>query len=297
MEKLLSTLNVSLSNEEKQSMIDEAFKHVEIIEKLHNIGLTNELIVKNISRLYEFIMDECYCANCPGLDKCEKENPHLSFKVSYQNENIVKEMVPCKKIVKEMILQKSFINSDFSYDWFKNSLKTMDHTGQRLKAFEIYNAYLKNNEFSWLYLTGEKDTGRSYFAATLAIDYAKKTKKSVAFINAKERFSELNAYYYKQIQDYYDVMNKFMTCPLLVIDDFGDELKSDVIRDEIVLKLLAYRAENKLMTIFTSKYSINDIVDMYNKSNYAKEKALTIGRLIKKCAKNEIKLGAIPIYR
>ena len=50
----------------------------------------------------------------------------------------------------------------------------------------------------------------------------------------------------------------------MVIDDFGNEFKSDYIRDQIVIPLFAERSRAGLRTYFTSQYTLDEIKQLYS---------------------------------
>ena len=83
---------------------------------------------------------------------------------------------------------------------------------------------------------------------------------------------------------------------LVVFEDFGNEYKNDFVRDTIVLPLLLERFKNKRLTYFTSDFSINEIVKLYEASPNAKIRAQQLGRLLKDATKGEIDLSGVAIY-
>ena len=116
------------------------------------------------------------------------------------------------------------------------------------------------------------------------------------FINASKRFKELNDYNYKDSVKFDNFLRNYSTCPILIIDDFGNEVKNDVVRDGVLLQILNARASKRLFTIFTSDFSIDEIVDLYSTSKAATPRANQIGKIIKGFAKEEINLGDISLY-
>ena len=82
-------------------------------------------------------------------------------------------------------------------------------------------------------------------------------------------------------------MDKYKNAGLLVFDDFGNEFKSDFVRDNILYPLLSYRVKNKLFTIITSNYSIEDCASMYQTSNASKPKIEQIRQMLKMMCSSE----------
>ena len=83
---------------------------------------------------------------------------------------------------------------------------------------------------------------------------------------------------------------------MLVLDDFGNEHKNDFERDAILFEILSKRSANRLFTIFTSDFNIDEIVTLYGTTKAAMIRARQIGRLIKGNVKEETSLGEVGIY-
>ena len=297
MENIKSYVSIKKENEDLESILDEMYSHESSIKKLYDIGFNDEIIKANAIKLYDFVLCDFHCSKCKGINKCSKEPSFISTKINIINGEIIEDVEHCKQLTKHLLLKEIFNIHDFPGEWLNNSIKNIDKTGPRLKAFTIFNDYLKNNIFNWIYLYGGHNNGKSYFAATLAVEYAKAKKKSVAYLDAEIRFNEYNFLYHTNKKEFDDVLYRYATCDLLVIDNFGLENKSDVIRDQFLLNLLKSRDADKLLTIFVSTYKISDIIDMYNKSRFAQDKAIKIGKLIAKNTHGEINLGSLPIYQ
>ena len=58
-------------------------------------------------------------------------------------------------------------------------------------------------------------------------------------------------------------MADLVSCPLLVLDDFGNEPKPEFVFTNITYPLLIERAKNRLITAFSSDFSISALYDAY----------------------------------
>ena len=61
-----------------------------------------------------------------------------------------------------------------------------------------------------------------------------------------------------------NLFDEIKDADLLVLDAFGDEYKSDFVRDTFVYPLLQERAYSNKITIINSNFTIKEIVSMYN---------------------------------
>lgn len=268
-------------------------KAVNYVKKL---GIPAELIESHIDIFYDFAKDLNYCDKCPGIDECIKENPLLCTKVTYNDGFVERQLTPCKKLLEKMHLKNQFIVMDFSEDWLTSQISKINKNAARKIAIKKYLDYIKNGNLTWLYLNGEQNTGRSFLAANMAIDAAKKEHGPVAFVNCASRFKQLADQNYRNPELFQKTLSMYCTVPILVLDDFGNEYKNDFIRDGILFEILSKRASDKLFTIFTSDFSIEDVVALYSTTKSATIRAKQIGKIIKNNAEKEINLGEISIY-
>ena len=268
-------------------------KAVAYVKKL---GIPDELVDQYIDIFYDFAKDLNYCDRCPGLEDCQKDNPLLCTKVTYTDGFVERQLTPCKKLLEKMHLKNQFIVKDFSDDWFSSDLKKLNNNAGRKEAVRRYLDFLKNGSNQWLYLTGEQNTGRSFVAATIVIDAAKKERGPVGFINCAKRFKQLADMNYRNPELFQKTINAYSTVPVLVLDDFGNEYKNEFERDGILFEILSRRASEKLFTIFTSDFTIEEIITLYSTNKAATVRAKQIGKIITNNAKEEINLGDISIY-
>lgn len=283
-------------NEIIEKMKDAYLHCPQAIKYLTSIGVDEETALKNITKVNDFVNDCNYCSNCPGMKKCQKNNPLLCVKIVNHNGFLDRQLVPCKEYLKFMTFKKQYIVSDFEQDWFEADLNSLDKTKERAKAIKVLSDYTKGISNEWVYLIGGQGTGRSYLATAMSTYLAKKEQGPICFINASKRFKELNDNNYKDTEKFEKILNIYSTVPVLIIDDFGNEVKNDVVRDGVLFQILNARAAKRLFTIFTSDFSIDEIVDMYSTTKAVTPRANQIGKIIKNFVKEEINLGDISLY-
>ena len=95
-------------------------------------------------------------------------------------------------------------------------------------------------------------------------------------MNANKRFDELKGLAVKDKKAFESRLTELENLPLVVIDDFGSEFKSDYVRDQIVMPLLTERAKKNLSTILISDYSLPEIKELYSSS---RSSAIMAGKL------------------
>ena len=132
----------------------------------------------------------------------------------------------------------------------------------------------------------------SVFSKTL-ID---RNKCKVAYLDTPNRIRELNDLYFINKDAFQEELNNLINVDVLILDDFGNEYKNEIVRDNIVFPLLNERLRKHLLTCFVSSYSLNDIIKMYSLKDNKSPKATQLGEVIQLLS-NEIKIESIPFRK
>ena len=297
MEKLKVNINVQTDDELIEEMKNAYRACPSAVKYCNDLKIPQEKIDENIVKIYDFVNDINYCKKCPGVKKCAKVNPLLCTKIIYEHGEIDRQLVPCKELIRNIAFKKQFLIMDFDEEWLDSNLRSIDRNAGRDLALARYRDFIKDKDNSWIYLTGSKNSGRSYFAAALVVDIARKDRGPICFMNSTLRLRELNDLNYSKKKEEFDRrLETYSNIPVLVLDDFGNEFKNDFVRDAILFPILSTRASKRLLTIFTSDFTINEIETLYSNTKPGAIRAKQMARLIESMAKEEINLGDISIY-
>ena len=129
------------------------------------------------------------------------------------------------------------------------------------------------------------------------VDAARRDRGPVCFLNSTIRLRELNDLGYGKKKEEFDKkLELYCNIPILVLDDFGNEFKTDFVRDAILFPILSARAGKRLLTIFTSDFLIEEVETLYSNTKAGAIRAKQIARLIKSMSGEEVNLGDISIY-
>ncbi|MCR5505377.1 MAG: ATP-binding protein [Bacilli bacterium] len=297
MEKLRIT-NDYENDEALLEKMKEAYRNCPTaIKYCRDNGIPEKVIDEEITKVYDFVSDLNYCKNCPGVKKCAKDNPMLCTRIVYTSGVLERQLVPCKEIIKRMNFERLFEVRDFPEEWLDINFKEdVDNNAGRKAALGRYRNYLVKGINNWIYLTGNKRSGRSYLAAAMVVDAAKRGKGPICFLDSSLRIRQLNDMSLKRKEDFQKLLDYYANVPILVFDDFGNEFKTDFIRDAIIFQILSNRQSKKLITIFTSDFSFDDIQELYSTSKAGAIRARQIAGILKEEAGKEINLGEIAIY-
>lgn len=297
MEKIKVNMEYSFDENYLKEM-REAYKACpKAMRYIAKLGIPEEKVEENITKIYDFVCDINYCSNCPGYFKCQKNNPHLVHNITYKYGYVDRTLSPCKKALNRIAFENQFIIHDFQDRWLDEDLmKSVDKTTTKTKAMMNFNEYLSLGKNKWIYLYGVGNTGRSYLAAALCMEAAKKARGPICYLDTPRRLGELNDLYFKDKDRFNARLEAYSTCNLLVLDDFGNEFKNDLIRDAILFPILNSRNNKKLMTIITSDFKIDEIVELYSTSKAGAIRAEQLGKIIKGNCEKEISIGEMSVY-
>ena len=299
-EKLkIKNLNVQSDDTLIQQMKEALYACPSALKFCKELGMTDEVMERNITKIYDFVRDVNYCRKCPGIKKCKKDNAYVISKVTYSYGVVENQLIPCPEILKRVSFERQFLVKDFSDEWLDVILSDIDKSQSKTLAMETYMKYLRNESTDWIYLTGGIGSGKSYFAAALSIDLAKrglKGKSPICFINSSKRILELSDLNKQKSDEFKKKLELYSTVPVLIIDDFGHEFKNDFIRDAIINEIITMRCNKKLFTIITSNFTLDEIEVLYSTSNAGAIMSKQIVKTIKAMCKKEISLGDLKLY-
>lgn len=302
MEKIKIDLNINDDVEFEQQMLKEFYDHQEAVKYVKKLGVSDETIKKEIAKIYNFLLDFKYCENCPGLNKCNKEQPTLCTKLTYVDGVLDRELTYCKKALQKLESDAQFITRDFPAEWLNANIASIDNVQQDLGRKEVakkFTAFTAKKYDGWIYIMGGQNTGRSYITAVLANKLiAEKNLGPIAFLNSGDRIKELNDLTYsKEKAKFEKLLERYSSVPVLVFDDFGNGYINDYVRDAIIQPILAKRAQKRLLTIFTSDYTIDEIGTLFTTNqNAGLIRAEQIKKILKALCGKEISLGTLGLY-
>ena len=278
-----------------QKMEEAVFTNFKVLQYLKKMGMSDEVIKDNISQIYDFAIDVKNCKGCKGLAHCNKEPKWLVNSVSYNHGVVERSLTPCKKYLEFTNFKNKLLYTDFPEEWLQNSLKhdvSNLASKPKMEVIKKYSSAFKGTSKEWAFIKGGIATGKSFFAATLAVEAAKTEEfKSVGFVNAPKTFKDLSDLAFSKNPKFEDEINKIKNCDFLVLDDFGNEFKSDFVRDNILFPILSHRVRERLFTIITSNYSIAECASMYQTNNQSKPKIEQIKKMLESICGKEITLN------
>lgn len=254
-------------------------------------------ILDNLSIFLRVMDDQKKCQNCQG--NCHKSPSKTQFNISFEEDRrrFDLSLKTCPYYERMEYLKHQFYRMDFpssflQYD-FNKELLSNDYTKVRGKVLNNLLSSLKLNNSKGLYLYGESGIGKSFILALYSIRFLELNRGTVAFCSSQDLFKDLADLYFQDKESFASEMKALKDIDLLILDGFGNEYKSDFMRDTYLLPLLNERKNKGKRTYFSSNFTLEEIFTMYrlNKASYPKVKQLET--LIKAIA-DEMELKGAP---
>lgn len=292
MEKI--KMNLKISDENLKSYSNELFNKIQndsYYPELIKEGWTDLEIKNNVTKFNEYIEDLHFVEKIHTYEDCLKYNRNSRMTLVRRGKIIERDYVPLKPYLEQISYLKRFVCADFNDLPTNANIKLVTKT-PKMAVWD----HVKDNK--WVFLKGGTRTGKSYVALSLLnYFYEKDSSFTFGFLNTIVRFKELNDIYYKDRADFNELINTYSEVDYLVLDGFGDEYKNEMIRDTILYPIILNRYAKRKTTIFTSRFSLSELTELYSFKKYSKDIiAERLFEMIKEMCDKEIDCGNLPIY-
>ncbi len=216
-----------------------------------------------IAALLDYQEDVHYCANCPGFDRCAKNNPHFTMTLRREDGVIARHYDPCKKMLSLSSFYERYSICSFSPDWRDATLQDIaTSVSSRNIVIGWMTKIATGVSDRWLYLTGSNGSGKTYMLACFA-NFITTNKGKGAFCDTTQLLEELKGLSINRKEEFEKRMKELRDASILVLDDFGNEFKTEYSFTSLLYPILAYRAKEGKLTCFASDFKIEQVASMY----------------------------------
>ncbi|WP_042354830.1 primosomal protein DnaI [Bacillus rubiinfantis] len=292
MERINNTLNrlaASASFQKRYEQQRQKVLHYPEIRAFlvkHQDELTNEMINKSISKLFEYMDQSKDCRKCTSLNEC------INFMQGYEPELVInrnsidivykrcsKKIIADEKKKNERLIKSLYVPRDIlqaTFEDFEGDSGRLD-AGDQAATF-LMN-YEKGEKPKGLYLYGKFGVGKSYILGAIANELAKKQISSM-IVYVPELLREMKS----SIAD--ATLNEKIEAlkkePILMLDDIGAEAVSSWTRDEVLGPILQFRMLEKLPTFFTSNFDFQGLEHHLTYSQRGEEEKMKAMRIMER---------------
>lgn len=265
-------------------------KNLEIVKNdpyvkslIEKYNLSDTFIQQNLYKILGVLESRSKCIGCKGLFSCSQKSKGERYGLTF-DKVLFEEIEYCEygsdKQKKDNIL-KSYLYCDVPEKLIDVDLNNIKPTNDQNVLFvPLYDIY-ENVRTKGLYIAGDLGVGKTYLCVALANSLVKKGEK-VAFVKVSDFFNEMKSLISTR-NDLIDInMNKLQKAKYLFLDDIGSESVSEFVRDDTLFRILDYRLENNLTTIFTSNLNKGELEKHYTYDRNDKSNAMKAKRLMER---------------
>ncbi|CAH2716117.1 Primosomal protein DnaI [Neobacillus rhizosphaerae] len=292
MEKINKTMQRLASNENFQKRYEQqrqqVLQHPDIKAFLaqYQNEITQDMIEKSMSKLYEYTNQSKDCDRCESLEKCINfmKGYHPELVVTRNSIDVVYKRCSRKMMMDEKKKNEKLIKSLYvPRDILEATFEDFDGDSGRLDAGDKAATFLMNYETGkkakGLYLHGKFGVGKSYLLGAIANELAKKQISSM-IVYVPELLREMKS----SIAD--STLNEKIEAlkkePILMLDDIGAEGVSSWTRDEVLGPILQFRMLESLPTFFTSNFNFGELEHHLTYSQRGEEEKMKARRIMER---------------
>lgn len=233
-------------------------------ELIRKYNLPDSFLEQNTAKILRVLKSRNICANCKGLYACGQKSPGERLDLRFDGV-LIDEIEYCDLAVnklKKENLSKSYLYCDVPENIIDIDMNNVSYTADQEQLYLKLSSILTKKTNKGLYIVGELGVGKTYLCAALANSLVKAGEK-VAFVKVANFFNEIKSYISTRNEMIDENISKLQKATYLFLDDIGSESVSEFVRDDILFRVLDYRLENKLTTIFTSNLNKDDLLKHY----------------------------------
>ena len=261
-------------------------KDIELIkndEHLSKVSTDDEFIRKNLTTFMDVYRSRQLCVGCEGLFACRQKSK--GQRLDLTSDGVLMEEIEYCSFAMEERRRKALLHKyrycDVTPSLADIDLNNITYTDDQKQLYLRLAAILHEMTDKGLYIYGDLGVGKTYLCVALANSLVKKGKK-VAFVKVSNFFNEMKSYFGSNSEMIDKNINILKKAEYLFLDDIGSEAVSEFVRDDILFRVLDYRLENRLMTIFTSNLSKQELLKHYQYDRKEKSNLMNARRLMER---------------
>jgi primosomal protein DnaI len=291
MEKINQTLKRLSLNENFQKryekMKQEIYSdpHITSFINQNRDRLTNEVVEKNLSKLFEYSSQSKECNKCSDLEHCVNMMKGYQPQLVINRQSIDIEYHRCprkvifddrqknEKLIQSLYVPRDILQASFADIHLEGRMDAVD------RAVQFLEKYQSGIRIKGLYLHGKFGVGKSYLLGAMANELAEKGISSMIVY-----FPELVREFKASIGD--QTLNSKIEAikkvPVLMLDDIGAETMSSWLRDEVLGPIMQFRMLENLPTFFTSNFNYEELEHHLTYSQRGEEEKIKARRIMER---------------
>jgi len=264
-----------------------------VAAEIKRLEATEAEVKENIALFTAYFEDQSYCQACPGLEACAKSQRHYQVRLTRNGRHIERTLEPCPLLMAKIERDAKYLIADFPDEWKDSRLVALDDRQARSKLLSEAVKLVQGQSERWLYIIGARRSGKSFVMVTIVNELLFSGKAQAAVINAPLQFKLLLDAAITDKPRFQAEFARLAALDVLAIDEFGNEYKSDFLRDQIVYPLMLQRAQNGKITLFASDFKINELGTLYGQNDAGRIRSRQLTRLLSDFCGQELEIGSL----
>lgn len=264
-------------------MNPEELKNDALIQLMKKNGFSDDFIQMHFNLLKRVAVSRALCKDCKGLYMCSQ--PSKGQRLILNRVPVpIEEIEYCDFALVEnrkKELMNSYVYCDIPYDLMGIDLETVSYTDEQEQLYLRLAAILHQKVSKGLYICGDLGVGKTYLCTALANSLVKK-KERVAFVKVTDFFNRMRSFFNTDSQQIDKNISLLKKADYLFLDDIGSEAVSEFVRDDILFRILDYRLDHSLTTIFTSNLTKEELLKQYQYDRKEKSNLMNAKRLLER---------------
>ena len=254
-----------------------------ILEIMKKYGFSDDFIQEHFNLLKRIALSRSLCKDCRGLYMCPQPSKGQRLVLN-------RDVVPIEEIEycdfalaenRKKELRNAYVYCDVPYDLLDLDLENVSYTDDQKQLYLKLAAILHQKAQKGLYIIGDLGVGKTYLCTALANSLVKKGEK-VAFVKVTDFFNRMRSYFNTDSQQIDRNIALLKKADYLILDDIGSEAVSEFVRDDILFRILDYRLDHSLTTIFTSNLNKEELLRHYQYDRKEKSNLMNAKRLMER---------------
>lgn len=266
MEIELPKIDSEKLNKIKNEKLKIVLSDQEISDFIDANHLSIDFVRNNLYYFYTYLVSRNSCKNCRGLADCTRYDNRLQILLNIDKNRVFHTYRKCKFQKEIDQFKKKFIKRQFEDKIWNLKLKNCLEISA-LERFKIVNKFkeiINQKIYKDIFIHGDAETGKTFLLSVFAVSLAKKEfTDSISFIDFPNELKNLEYYFRNDLTFFNLFVEEMMNVQFLFIDDLGKEYKSEIGLENVLLPVLKYRKEHNLITFYSSRYSLEDLIKSY----------------------------------
>lgn len=292
---IINEINLGDVDSVYQAELKRVKKDKSLLTMLLERGISEDMIDGNLGNILNFEETHLECA---AYHKKHGDEPCHTQIVELRNIDgrVVRQLGQCPHQIRLDQMRLRYLYHDFPTEWIKNRINAIDMQKSRAPLMAELLSLVKGDK-SWIYVYGMRGRGKSFMVVSALNEIAHQNKDaSFAFVDYPQLVTENMVDYYNNRARVDQVVNSLTNIDYLVLNNFGNEELSDIVKSAITMPLISSRDALGKTTIIISSISLDELEQLHKSGKNNLIRARQLVNIIRDNIKSPINLIGAKIY-